>query len=1097
MTTIKDSRSGLALHSIDELIEEEGAALATLTGSQQYSTPLALANDFNQRLLDMTTPAYVEGCCLEPQFAEGNTVDYLQRMGRRCYGFEIDNRIDYSQQYYASVITTGCSKAFEIFDEQFGEGEDAIHFDIANANPPFGKRWTINGNKIDSTEATWNFVTAHANRGFFIGNTVTLKRLGYDKHNYCLHYEEHKDVWKQCDVVIGVVFWSRDKTGEKQDVSADYSVRNAWTKLRAMLEEERKGIPKHNVWLDKTGKIRAYLSSRHEAKLKRRIKRDDILNLARLNDCHPLALTTDRETRVLLKELLECGFYTIEEQAEAAIKDALDQVSKISVPILPPTDFESVAYADEEDHLLCIKDCTLGKATFKAGIRYSISTATYNFVEHFSRTKVHFDEDTLQMYSKNHECTRTGQDRFIVVHDDQKEGVRFMDKPRPKMINEIDESRLWEFFQRPEIKTLMDVAGDKVRKNLERMEDFEFFSGFQYFPGQADYIARIGVKDYGLVAAAVGTGKTLAALTLYQLKHPQRGLIIAPQGTLRSSEGGDDDDDDGVEYNASQWVQEIRRFATGIPVFELFSMDDYRRIRLSNKGELPFGLYITYYQAFFQNQSRESVPDTWKDEKLCSEVARVIEGFECANTKAMKIAVCTNDNDPRMWCDSVGQERNGIRCIIQPTMATQIGHEFDGVFIDEFHVACKLSSNLSQQLIRLQPKFRYGLTATPIPNSIADLFPLMGWLCAKDWYKGGIRNAAWPFAREDIGRFIGTFQSIERDHTEEQLRQAANRDYRGKCEKVSPVISSPARLLKILKPTMAYISKEQCNPSYKPAKVVDVRVPMGTGQARLYGHFLNRANIPCKNPLIRARKQSAYLRNICADPAGFTHGGPVPTSNLNPKTFATMNLVKEILERQEQVVIISSRVGQTRTMAELLTEAGIPYARIDSTMAPTQHARSANTFKNGRRWTLDKYGATVRNEHWCPVLLMGIKCAASYSFHLCENMIVGSLEWSFGTKEQAFGRVDRINSPKPPTVYCILCKDTIEELMYDCVGVKGDAATICLRGQRVAREFKPVDAGELLAKAIEVFNFTKTTGEEIIELRWPKLRDELYELTVK
>ena len=1095
MSEIKDTRSSVAYESLSELIEEEGVAMATVAYANQYQTPLELSNKLNKRLFELTSPAWPIAPAFDPQFAEGNTVDMIRKRPRKVFGFEIDNRIDYSGDYWTNVITTGCSKAFEIFDECFADGDGAVHFDVANANPPFGKRWTINGVKIDSTEATWKFVTAHANRGWFIGNRDTLKRLGYNVHPWCVHYEEHENVWKSTEVVIGVVFWSRPGADIKE-CSYDSVVNSAWSKLRHMLEEERKGIPKHNVWLDSNGKLKAYLSSRFEAKLHRKLKREDILNLARLNDCHPLALTTDRETRRLLRELLDCGFYSIDEQAEAAIKDALDQVARTSVPILPATDFESVAYADEEDYLSCIKTVKIGKALFEEGKRYAISTATYNFIEKFNRTKVHFDEKSLTMFSALHECTRSGQDRYIVAYDANNNQARFMDKPRPSVEYEIAESHLWEYFKRPEINTIMEVAGDKVRRNLERMSDFEFFSEFKYFPGQAEYIARLGVKSYGLVAAAVGTGKTLCALTLYQLHHPQRGLIIAPQGTLRSSES-EDDDDDGVEYNASQWVQEIRRFAPGIPVFELFEMDDYYKLKKANGGELPFGLYITYYQAFFQNKSRESVPSTWKDEKLCSEAASMLKGFKSANENAMKIAVCSDDSEPRKWCETVGHEKDGIRCIMQPTMSTLIGHEFDGVFIDEFHVASKLSSNLSQQLVRLQPKIRYGLTATPIPNSISDLFPLMGWLCVKDWYKGGIRNAAWPFAREDLGRFVSTFQSVERDHTEENQKRAADPFWRGKCERISPVISSPARLLKLLKPTMAYISKERCNPNYRPAKVVDVRVPMGTGQAKLYGHFLNRGNIQAKNPLVRARKQSAYLRNICADPSGFTHGGPVPSSNMNPKTFATMNLIKEIIAKDEQVVVIASRVGQTRTIASMLSEAGVPFARIDSTMAPTQHARNANIFKNGRRWTEDSNGTRTRNTNWCPVLLMGIKCAASYSFHLCENMIVGSLEWSFGTKEQAFGRVDRINSPKPPTVYCILCKDSIEELMYDVAGVKGDAATICLRGQRVPRDFKPVDASELLAKAIEVFNFTKTTGEEIIAKQWPKLRDELAELTIK
>ncbi len=45
------------------------------------------------------------------------------------------------------------------------------------------------------------------------------------------------------------------------------------------------------------------------------------------------------------------------------------------------------------------------------------------------------------------------------------------------------------------------------------------------------------------------TGKTLMAISLLAMKAPERALIIAPQGTMRSSDGGEDDDEQ--EYAAS------------------------------------------------------------------------------------------------------------------------------------------------------------------------------------------------------------------------------------------------------------------------------------------------------------------------------------------------------------------------------------------------------------------------------------------------------------------------------------------------------------------------------------------------------------------
>jgi hypothetical protein len=119
---------------------------------------------------------------------------------------------------------------------------------------------------------------------------------------------------------------------------------------------------------------------------------------------------------------------------------------------------------------------------------------------------------------------------------------------------------------------------------------------------------------------------------------------------------------------------------------------------------------------------------------------------------------------------------------------------------------------------------------------------------------------------------------------------------------------------------------------------------------------------------------------------------------------------------------------------------------------------------------------------------MGIKCAAAYSFDHCEYEIIGSLDWSCGPFNQAKGRIDRVTNKVEKTIYCILHADSIEEVMFDVVATKDDAATICLKGRRVPREYKPVDGSEVLAKAIDCFDVTGSKPERECEMEWPKLR---------
>jgi len=712
---------------------------------------------------------------------------------------------------------------------------------------------------------------------------------------------------------------------------------------------------------------------------------------------------------------------------------------------------------------------------------------------------------------------------------------------------------------------------------------------FSFYPGQLDYLARVATKDYGLIAADTGCGKSLMAITLIRMKlgasaisqlptpisQPPspisdlngRALIIAPQGTLRTKAGVVDEEGDGEADPAvspgmtpSQWMQEIRKFAPGLPVHQLFSWDDYEGL-VRKHGGFPTGIFVTYYEAYFRNQARETLPDSWDHKKLCkafeAKLGPSYRKFLVASAKAPHVgaewyhenalfAECDPDGKVKRWkhdpkkvkvgevvdefmvadpedyvgwtvqeivehplhdySQGVGVERNGIRCVVLPCLATRIdmaealrrrsmpsgngapygSSAFDFVALDEAHTCTNLDAQVTQSLIRVQARFRFAFTATPIPNIVSNLFSLMGWLCVPGWYRNGeggvpARNAAWPYAREEIQRFNDTFLSVERDYTQEQMNLLFRDNWRGKCVKASPVISSPARLLKLLKPSLAFISKPMCRESYQAPKVVDVRVGLGQEQMTLYRHYMNRSNIPGRHPLVRARKQIAWLRGITADPTGFAHGGPRVGSNFNPKTVAILELVADILRRGEQVTIITARVGQTDTLHRLLGDAlGDPrlIARIDSTHTADHHSGEAERFKKGK----------------ARVLLMGIKCAASHSFSRCPNAIIASLEYSYGPFHQAKGRVDRVNSEFPVTIYCILHRGTIEETMFDVVATKQDAATICLHGQRVPRDFKPVDMQEILAEsmtATEAEGDATGPAEDDLEARWPELRERL------
>lgn len=1098
---LTQSRSTIDLGSLQEMLDASGASTKHTMGKSlaQYFTPAWFA----ERMTALLPCRWQCSTIFDPQCGDRALLNAAASYGYHTFGVEIDRRFQPEPAKSGTLgtkhhLTANCCDFWRLLDEFFPD----LTFRCQVANPPFGLRWNVEGaDSVDSTNYTFGKLIQRAGSdgvGYMIANRGTIERLGLNTHRHVWLYQTFPVGIFDANVEIGVLHFAKEHTEGATEVhhasalpddvrrvcdrirvpsyypdgTEAGKVSDAFEYIRRLLAEEKRDIPPFNIYLDARSDLRTYLSIRHE--LTRKLTVKDVEKLARIDHCNPLTLTTERDTRILMEELVVCGTYTVQPEAKAAIEKALAECAAIACPIMPVTDFERTAYADDKEALEAASRGT-SDIILTIGKRYPVTTGSYTFVNSYQRMRLHLAGN--ETYAAEHDLTLTGQDRFTSLVDDAGVTHRFLDRPdtnRKVPPFEHSDELLWQLFAKPEVQTVAERYPAEVAKNLAVMEACEMLAGFTYYDGQKDFYSRVAVRDYALVGAATGTGKTLGAITLVALKAPQRALIVAPQGTTRGSKG---DDEDSVEdLQASQWITELRRFAPGLQVFELFSLEDYGRILNLNGGVLPHGVYVTYYEAFFSNGSRETPSEKLDDAKLarfCGLPPPPVE-FEGEDGPVRR--------NPLEWCDGIGHEKNGIRCIAKPSLSTLIGDLFDFVALDEAHKCCHLSAGVTQKLVRLQPKYRYALTATPIPNLVTDIFPLMGWLCVPGWYRGKVCNAAFPYARGDGHRFSTTFLSTERDLTQERMNKEADDKWRGKCESVSPVISAPARLLKIIKPTMAFISKEACNPLKPKATIHDVRVPMGRAQAKLYGHYMNRANVPTKKTglaaaMERAGKQITILRDLCAGPASSPWNSQVfarVTSNFNPKTAAILSLVRDILAKGEQVVIVSARCKHSDYLERRLTEAGIPVARIDSSRPPERHTEQANLFKSRR----------------APVMMMGIKCAQAHSFDLCPNLIVASLEYAFGSFEQAIGRIDRVTSKRPMHVWCVLHKNSIEEIMFDIVATKGDAATICLRGQRVPRDFKAADLGEILAQSFEQFRATTLSDqpeEMTVEAGWPQL----------
>ena len=794
----------------------------------------------------------------------------------------------------------------------------------------------------------------------------------------------------------------------------------------------------------------------------------------------PMSLVVALSDRQRLQKLMKHPKCLISNEAVELIDFALASSKRIARPLREPTSYEKVAYVDEKKELKCIKSATVetDNMLLTEGAVYPFRSRAMGYIEPFTKTKMHFNEETREVSSKLHQMSLEGKDFALTTTDDRGWKINFRDHPTIKQ--DIDESKIWEYFEQPKIPTLAEEEKDQYHNALEILEYMEGAGSieFSFFPGQKEYIAQAACAESALISAETGCGKTLIAICLCMMKMAGRTLIVAPKGTVKDSEG---------KYNEvtkpSQWTQEFEKFAPGIPVYRLFGRADYEKLLKKNGGELPYGVFLTYDHVMFKD-GMEQLPSTWHTKKKDAEE---LYRKRCKEEK-IKVAPLYNSfgvRDRVNYHFGIGStrtydvyddkgnptgDRHGIKCVHSPCLATEIGHKFwDMVILDEAHLICNLDSQITRNFIRMQPKYKFALSATPIPNMVWNIFSLMGWLCVPDWYQGHKLNPRWPYKLDDIGDFKKEFVTNERDHTLYEIYKKTGRG--SGFLKQSPVISQPAKLLKLLRPTVAFISKSQCNPDMPKSNVYDIRLPMTHEQRMNYTHFMDPGNIPVNDPKFRYGVQLAYLRGICACPVD-TDYNLFSKSNFTPKTLCVMETIFNIVAKGEQVIHVSARHGMTNEVAERLRQAGIKFARIDG--ESPDKAREAARFKDGD----------------VPVLLMGIKCAQAFSFEQCKNLIIGSLEWSYGVFNQALGRIYRLTSKEDVNVYVMLHKNSIEEMMFDKLGNKEDAATICLHGKRVPRDVKVLGADEVLAEHVTGYdNLASGTedGESYIEKQWETL----------
>lgn len=177
-----------------------------------------------------------------------------------------------------------------------------------------------------------------------------------------------------------------------------------------------------------------------------------------------------------------------------------------------------------------------------------------------------------------------GCDIASCVTDDAGRRHRWLVQPNPRLQNDHALSEMASMFTAP---VRREVAA-RVERHERFLENLAEAKGFSYMPGQKEAFAWMAARNAGLLAAEVGTGKTLGAISIIALRSAWspnknfRALVVAPRGV--------------VDGPGSQWRAEIGRFLPPRAVRQVFNGADFKRCNGAS------GIYLTSPRALLTNK---------------------------------------------------------------------------------------------------------------------------------------------------------------------------------------------------------------------------------------------------------------------------------------------------------------------------------------------------------------------------------------------------------------------------------------------------------------------------------------------------------------
>lgn len=341
-------------------------------------------------------------------------------------------------------------------------------------------------------------------------------------------------------------------------------------------------------------------------------------------------------------------------------------------------------------------------------------------------------------------------------------------------------------------------------------------------------------------------------------------------------------------------------------------------------------------------------------------------------------------------------------------------HPFHTVVFDEAQNLKNARTRRSRAARGLQASWRLGLTGTPLENHAGELWSL--------------------FHVIEPG-LLGSWEHFRSSFT-------------------GPWHERAPQLAELIRPFVLRRTKRQVAPELPPRTVVNVQVPLGKTESKLYrearlatlAHLSELVDeLPAEKRHFQVLAALTRLRQLACDPRLLKdHAAALGPS---AKLEHAVSLLETVAREGRQALVFSQFTGLLDLAERELKARNVSYLRLDGSTPAATRAKHVAAFQSG--------GATA--------FLISLKAGgAGLNLTAADTVIHLDPWWNPAVEDQATDRTHRIGQTHPVTVYRLVSRHTVEEEILRLHETKRELVDQLLSGADQAGALSTEDLAALI-----------------------------------